>query len=460
MKLISTNPSDNYSYIGEVEVSELTEIQEKVVLARKAQGEWWVLGMKQRIEFLQKIYDALYQRRREISEIACKEMGFPITQQEMFDLGDGFSYFKWYLENAERILSPEVTFEDDKEIHRVYFEPYGVTAIIQPWNYPFCQWSWSVVPNLLAGNTVVFKHSEEVPLTGKLIEEIVNSTALPKGVFNEVYGDGKIGEMLTDQEIDLISFTGSPRVGQLIYTKAAKKFIKAVLELGGSAPGVIFEDAEIDLAVNHIFGVRFTNNGQACDGLKRLIVHESKFDEVVEKLKKLLESKVIGNPLDTRTDFGPLVAKRQQELLINQVEDAKVKGAKVICGGEVPLDLKGAYFQPTILTDVSTEMRVWQEEVFEPVLPIVPFTTEEEAIKLANDTQYGLGSYLYTKNTERIEKVSRQIKAGMVSVNGANYVYPFNPFGGYKKSGLGREHGKYGLQELCQIKVVSAPRRR
>jgi len=454
-KLISTNPANNYSVIGDVKVSSESEIKKKVALARKALKGWRGIGVEGRVKLLQKVYDALYRKRKEISTLACKEMGFPISQQEMFDLGDGFGYFEWYLKNAKKHLTPEITFENKSEIHRVYFEPVGVAAVIQPWNFPFCQWSWAVVPNLVVGNTVIFKHSEEVPLTGKLIEDIIASCKLPKGVFSEVYGDGKVGEILTDQDIDLIAFTGSCGAGQSIYKKSAKKFIKVLLELGGSAPGIVFEDVDVDSVVEHVYGVRFTNNGQACDGLKRLIVHEKKFDEVVDKLRRTLETKTIGNPLDSKTDFGPLVAKRQQDLIISQVKDAKSKGAKLVIGGKIPDKLKGAFYEPTILTNISTKMRVWKEEVFGPVLPVISFKTEDEAIRLANDTQYGLGSYVYTKDLKRADRVGSKIKAGMVSVNGTNYVCPFNPFGGYKKSGIGREHGKYGFSDLCQIKVVA-----
>jgi len=376
----------------------------------------------------------------------------------MFDMGDGLSYFEWYLKNAEKLLSPDVTFEDKNEIHKVYFEPYGVAAVIQPWNFPFCQWSWAVVPNLVAGNTVVFKHSEECPLTGKLIEDIITSTNLPDGVFCEVYGDGKVGETLFKQDIDLIVFTGSVKVGKKVYSIAAKKFIKVVLELGGSAPGIVFADADIDEAIEHIFALRFTNCGQACDGLKRLIVHERLFDRVVKKLAEMIKGKTIGDPLDEGTDFGPLVAKRQQRLVASQVNDSKLKGAKVVVGGNIPVDLRGAYFEPTLLTNIKKAMRVWKEEVFGPVLPVISFKSEEEAIELANDTEFGLGGYVYSKNLKRAERVAKALQTGMVSVNGVNYVVPWNPFGGYKHSGLGREHGRFGLHDVSQIKVVVLPK--
>jgi acyl-CoA reductase-like NAD-dependent aldehyde dehydrogenase len=254
-------------------------------------------------------------------------------------------------------------------------------------------------------------------------------------------------------------FTGSTNTGQKLYKIAAEKFIPILLELGGSAPGIVFDDADIDNAVEAIYWQRYANCGQACDGLKRLIVHETVFDKVVGKLKERLEESVVGDPTNKKTDFGPLAAKRQLNLLESQVKDAVGQGAEVIVGGNRPKKLKGFYYEPTILTNVKTKMKVWQEEVFGPVLPIVSFKSEEQAVSYANDTQYGLGSYVYTKDKKKAERVASRLEAGMVSVNGTNYVLPVNPFGGYKKSGLGREHGKWGLRELCQIKVIASDKK-
>lgn len=231
---------------------------------------------------------------------------------------------------------------------------------------------------MIVGNPVVFKHSEECVLTGKLIDDIVKSCGLPEGVFSEVYGDGGVGEILLNQDIDLVAFTGSTKTGKLIYELAGKKFIRALLEMGGSAPGVVFGDVNVDEVVQFVFSQRFMNNGQCCDGLKRLIVHKSLFNKVVQKLKEILESKTIGDASDSY-DFGPLSAKRQLNLLVSQVSDATNKGAKVITGGKLPKDLQGAYYLPTILTDIKSDMRVWKEEVFGPVLPVISFETEEEA---------------------------------------------------------------------------------
>ena len=254
----------------------------------------------------------------------------------------------------------------------------------------------------------------------------------------------------------MIAFTGSTKTGKYLYELAGKKFIKAVMELGGSAPGVIFEDADLDLAVGNVCFNRLLNQGQCCDGLKRLIVHEDVFDEVVKKVASTFSAKKIGNAEDKQTEVGPLVAKRQLDLLVSQVEDAKTKGAKVITGGNsLEEKLGGAFFEPTVLTDITNDMRVWKEEVFGPVLPIVKFKTEQEAIKLANETAYGLGSYVFTKDKERAGRVSQAIESGMVGINGTNYIMPFDPFGGYKNSGFGREHGRYGFHEVTQIKIIA-----
>lgn len=457
-KIQSVNPSDR-SVVGSVRVSSKDEIKRAVKLANDAKRDWKEMGVKKRVQLMKKVYSVLNKNKDKIAKSDTNEMGFPITQCYDFNLGDAFNYFKWYLDNAEKYLAPEVTYKTEKEIHRVHYEPHGTVAVIQPWNFPLCQWSWSVVPSLIAGNTVVYKPSEEVPISARLLENIISEVSLPKGVLSFVYGGGEVGEYLVNQDIDLIVFTGSTNTGQKLYKIAAEKFIPILLELGGSAPGIVFDDADIDDAVEAIYWQRYANCGQACDGLKRLIVHKDVFDEVVDKLRKKLEGSVVGDPTKKETDFGPLAAKRQLELLESQVKDAVNQGAEVVTGGKRPKDLKGFYYEPTILTNVKTKMRVWQEEIFGPVLPVVSFKTEEQAVSFANDTQYGLGSYVYTTDKKRAERVAGRVEAGMVSVNGTNYVLPMNPFGGYKKSGLGREHGKWGLRELCQIKVIASNRK-
>jgi len=452
-KLKSINPSD-YSEYGELEVTTPEEVANIVAKAKGAQEKWEDIGLSERVKLIRAAFAEIGDRKEELIKLEAQEMGMPIADAD-FDFDGTMDYANWYLDNAEKYLSPEVTFENDSEIHKVFYEPVGTAAVIVPWNFPFANVVWGATQDLIAGNTVVLKHSEECPFSGKFIEEILNKH-LPDGVFNEVYGDGTVGSELMKQPIDMVSFTGSTKIGEMLYEQAGKKFIRAVMELGGSAPAVVFEDADLSASAENVCMMRLFNAGQCCDGLKRLIVHESKFDEVVEKITANFAEKKIGAAGDKNTEIGPLVAKRQLDLLIEQVEDAKAKGAKVHTGGNsLEEKLGGAFFEPTVLSGVTKDMRVWNEEVFGPVLPIMTFSSEEEAIELANDTSYGLGSYLYTSGGARADRVASALKTGMVSVNGTNYIMPFNPFGGYKKSGLGREHGKFGFHEVTQVKVVA-----
>lgn len=452
-KIQSVNPS-NYQVLGTIDVSTNQEVGDKVKLAKNAQKKWAEFGVNGRVALLKKAFEEIKSKKEELALLESREMGMTINEA-LYDFDSALAYADWYFENAETCLKPETTFEDDKEIHQVFHEPIGVVAVIVPWNFPFANFIWGALQGLIAGNTIVLKHSEECPLSGKFIEDIL-SKHLPEGVFNEVYGAGDVGNVLVNQDIDMIAFTGSTKTGKHLYGLAGKKFIKAVMELGGSAPGIIFEDADLDLSINNVCSNRLYNQGQCCDGLKRLIVHESIFDKVVEKATAIFSAKKIGNAEDKETEIGPLVAKRQLDLLISQVEDAKVKGAKIVTGGNsLEEKLGGAFYEPTVITEVTSNMRVWNEEVFGPVLPIVKFKTEQEAIELANQTNYGLGSYIFTEDKEKADRVAKQIETGMVSINGANYIMPFNPFGGYKNSGFGREHGRYGFDEVTQIKIIA-----
>lgn len=453
-KLISTNPSNNYEVLGEVIISSDAEIQEKVALANRAKISWKELGVHKRVELFRPICDAFEARSQEIAELITKEMGKPIRESKR-EVAGFIQEFQWLMENAEKAIADEITFEDEKSVHKIVYEPWGVVVAISPWNYPFGMAVTALIPNLLVGNTVVFKISEECPLMGKLIEEIMMAYDLPEGVFSEIYGAGDVGQKLAESEVDFIWFTGSTKVGQLLYKIAADKFIPVMLEMGGSSPCIVFDDVDIEAVVEAVYPERYGNCGQVCDAVKRLIVHESIVDQVVEGLKKIIEIKKQGDPIDSDTDLGPLVAKRQLDLVQDQVDDAVKKGANVVCGGKIPEELKGAFYEPTLLSNVTKDMRVWTEEVFGPVLPVISFTTEEEAVELANDTPYGLGSRVFSKDRERAERCAVRIEAGTVELNYVSRWLSCNPFGGYKASGMGRGYGVVGLRQLCQMKVVS-----
>ena len=380
-KLVSINPSNN-QLLGEINSSTLSDIQSKVKLAHESKDNWREIGVVERVKMLRNAFEEFKQRKQEIILLESMEMGAPINESECNFKGS-INYANWFFDNAEKYLSPEITFETANQIHTVYHEPIGVAAVIIPWNFPFGNFIWNSLQSLIAGNTIILKHSEECPLSGKLIEDILTKH-LPKGVFNEVYGDGEIGSALVEQNINLISFTGSSDVGKILYQKAGNKFIKSVMELGGSAPGIIFADANCDLAIEKICDLRLFNAGQCCDGLKRLLVHESLFDKISHKISTIFSGKIVGEATDKKTEIGPLVSKKQLDALISQVNDAIAKGAKVITGGKsLEKELGGHFFMPTVLTQVTSNMQVWMEEVFGPVLPIISFKTEEEAIQLS-----------------------------------------------------------------------------
>jgi succinate-semialdehyde dehydrogenase/glutarate-semialdehyde dehydrogenase len=456
MKLISTNPSRGFAVIGEVESSTEQEVYTVVAKAVAAQPAWSELSIIRRKQAVQSFVDIAERRAEELSHIIAEETGRPVMGARL-DVAKGISCFRDYLMMAEEHLAPKVTFETSTELHRVHREPWGVIATICPWNFPMTNVAWQCGQALLAGNGVVYKNSEENPLFAKLLEEIISESSIPESVFSIVYGDGQVGEWLARADINRLSFTGSFPVGRKLTQIAAEQFIPITTELGGSNPYIVFEGVELtDDLINNIYGRRFLHSGQFCTSVKRLIVHESLFDKLLNKLAEVTANKKIGDALDETTELGPLVAKRQLEKLEAQVQDAVEKGAKVVVGAKCPDGLKGAYYEPTILTNITSAMRVWREETFGPVLPIVSFKTEAEAITLANDTEYGLSAYISTKDKEQFARVARQLHVGMIAENQIiNLLAAFNPFGGYKHSGMGRENGSYGFDEVTQVKVVS-----
>ena len=455
--LKSLNPARNFEVIGEVPMSSADDVHAKVMAARKASPAWKNLGVKGRLGYLTKLRDQFVTNKQKLAELMTAEMGMPMTQT-LFTVDRAVMYMSWSLENAEKYLTPEITFEDDKEIHEIMFEPYGVAACISPWNFPASNFVWACFQSLCVGNTVVFKNSEDVQLFAQEIEKMAKAAAFPEGVFNVIYGDGNVAQMMINDDINTISFTGSTRVGEILYKQSAEKFIPLVLELGGSDPGLVFADADLDKVIPAIYAGRYTNCGQVCQSMKRVVVHESRFEELVQKLAAFLKTKKVGDPTLMDTDVGPLVSQKQLDTLLAQMKDAVDKGAKIICGGKQPGGLQGAYYEPTILTHVTPDMKVWHEEVFGPVLPIVTFNTYEDGIAKANDTIYGLSSNLFTEDKETIRRATSDLEAGTVRVNGINAGRPSNIFGGYKRSGIGRENGHYGFHDMAQKKQVSRPK--
>lgn len=454
MKLASTNPSRNYEVIGEVEVSTEQDVKDAVARARAAQPAWAALNQDKRNQAVQSFMDVCKANSEEIAVTMSQEMGKPIKQSRS-QIEEAFNYFRDYMKMAERVLAPKVVFENETERHHLIREPLGVVVAITPWNFPFLNIPWQLGQALLAGNAIIYKPSEEIVLFGVLIARLVAESEIPDDVFITILGDGKVGEILVKQPVDAILFTGSSRTGQKITELAAQHSTRVLTEMGGSAPGIVFEDADVPAIIETLYALRFDNTGQYCDGLKRLIVHKSKLDEVLNELKRVNDSKKVGDAMDESTNIGPLVAKRQLDVLKDQVQDVLDKGARVVFGAKEPDGLKGAYYEPTVLSDISPNMRVWKEEVFGPVLPVVTFQAEDEAIKLANDTPYGLGAFVFTTNTERYLRVAKRLQSGIVAHNNALYFSTASPFGGFKASGNSRAGGEEGFIEVTQTKLIS-----
>ena len=367
--LQSVNPA-NLHVIGEVAYSSHDDIVKKIKLAHQAKKIWKDFGIKKRIAILTPLIEAFKAREKDIISLTTREMGKIITESRN-DFKTDFAYFEAFLREGPQYIEDEITFSQGKAVHRIIYEPRGVVACIVPWNFPLSNFIWAVIPNLVVGNTIVIKHSEECPLLGRLFEEIMLSLPnLPEGVFAAIHGDSETGAILAAQDIDMIWFIGSSAVGRKLFELAGKKQIKTILEMGGSNPAILFDDVDVDALIPAIYHGRFLNCGQVCDASKRLIVHQSIHDEVIQKLSQHIQHIKIGNPENETTELGPLVAMRQLNLLESQMQDAISRGATVITGGKRPENLPGAYYLPTLVSNVKREMRIWKEEVFGPVLPL------------------------------------------------------------------------------------------
>lgn len=452
--VVSLNPATG-DIVGETTMSTKVDVAKAVEKAKKAFPEWKRTPVNKRTDYFRKFHQLLVKHKEELATLTTKEMGKPVKQaRDEVDWELGF--INWYIDNAETALAGQILKETTQAIYKISYEPWGVCASIAPWNFPVSMASSGICQQVLVGNCVIFKPSEYTTLTQKRFIDLLNETGIPKGVVQGVYGDGEVGKMLVAADIDLVWFTGSTVVGQEIYAKCGRKFIKGIMEMGGSSPGIVFTDCDLETTLEQLYWARFLCNGQVCSAIKRLFVEKSLLRTVVDRLKERLINTRVGDPL-TDVDFGPLVAKEQLDLLIAQVDDAKTQGATVEIGGNQPVGEKfnkGNYYLPTILTNVTHDMRVYQEETFGPVLAILPFETEEEAIELANDTPYGLSAEIYTTDLKKADRVARELQSGMIGINTDSLYWPWCPIGGYNKSGMGREYGIEGFRELAQIKYI------
>ena len=451
-KIISRNPAINYEVVGEVLASSPEFINEAIRLSNTVKTNWANIGVEHRIELLKPLIKKLEENKHELSITLMSELGKPITQARE-EVDDAIEETKYFIDNGIKFLEDELFEETQSYNSLIVREPYGVAAVIAPWNYPLEVSMWGVVPNLLCGNTVIYKPSEETPLLGQKLADIIKQLDIPKGVFEIIQGDKEEGNTLVNGDINLLYFIGSSGVGKRLYEIAGQKFIKSYMSLGGNSPTILFDDIEVtEKLINSIVAGRFTNCGQICSAIKRLYVQEGIYDEIVDKVVEKVKGLKMGLPSDETTQLTCLANKKQFETVQEQVSDSIRLGAKVECGAEINRNFNGAYYQPTVLTNVNEKMKVIYEEVFGPVLPIVKFKTEDEAVSMANDSEYGLSAQVYSKDTKRVIRVGKAVSAGRISLNFPKPSGIHCATGGYKLSGHGRQHGKWSFHEFTQIK--------
>jgi aldehyde dehydrogenase (NAD+) len=431
------------------------DVNAAVIAAKKAFETWGFASKEDRIKLLEKLYEIYKKRWNDISDAITLEMGAPKDFSSKLQTGTGASHIKSfirYLKNFEF----ERPLGEHAPNQRILYEPKGVCALITPWNWPMNQVCLKVIPALAAGCTMVLKPSELAPLSSMILAEIIDEAKFPSGVFNLVNGDGAItGDALTSHpDVNMISFTGSTRAGALISKNAAQDFKRVSLELGGKGANIIFKDADPE-AIERGALRCFRNSGQSCNAPTRMLVESSMYNEAVERLKKYANEFKVDDPNKEGDHIGPVISETQYNKIQNLIQKGIDEGAKLVAGGTgKPNGLdKGYYVKPTVFADVNNNMEIAKTEIFGPVLSVMPFKTEEEAISIANDTPYGLTNYIQTQDPEKVKRVARKLRSGMVDVNGAGIAVDA-PFGGYKHSGIGREAGQEGLTEFLEVKSV------
>jgi betaine-aldehyde dehydrogenase len=428
------------------------DVNAAVAAAKAAFGKWSTTTAEERARYLQLISDRLSMRKDEIAAVIAAEVGMPLPLATAVQAGMPAAVMGSYAK-----MLGEFKFEEQIGNAVIAKEPVGVVGCITPWNFPLHQVVCKVAPALAAGCAIVLKPSEVAPLTAFILAEICDDVGLPAGVFNLVTGYGQVvGEELASHHgVDMISFTGSTRAGKRVSELAANTIKRVSLELGGKSANIILDDADFEKAVKSGVGNCYFNSGQTCSALTRMLAPRSRYDEAVEIAKKAAEGFTVGDPREGKAKLGPLVSATQRERVVNYIKKGIEEGAKLVTGGpEMPEGVtKGYFVRPTVFADVDNKMTIAQEEIFGPVLSIIPYDDEDDAVRIANDTIYGLAGGVWSGDPERAKRVARRLRAGQIEINGGKF-NPMAPFGGYKQSGNGRELGKYGLEEYLEVKAM------
>jgi len=438
-----------------ISLGDANDVNAAVNAAKNAFDSWSFTTKEKKIELLEKLYAVYKKRWAEIADAITLEMGAPKDFSSQLQTGTGASHIKSFTRylkefNFEKVLG------DHAKNQKILYEPKGVCALITPWNWPMNQVCLKVIPALAAGCTMILKPSELAPLSSMILAEMIDEVKFPEGVFNLVNGDGATtGNALTSHpDVNMISFTGSTRAGALISQNAAKDFKRISLELGGKGANIIFKDADPE-AVERGALRCFRNSGQSCNAPTRMLVEKSIYSETVERVKKFANEMKVDVAAKEGDHIGPVISETQFNKIQTLIQKGIEEGAKLVAGGPGKPDGldKGYFVKPTAFADVNNQMEIARTEIFGPVLSIIPFETEEEAISIANDTPYGLTNYIQTQDQQKANRVARKLRSGMVDVNGAGIAVDA-PFGGYKHSGIGREAGALGLEEFLEVKTV------
>jgi succinate-semialdehyde dehydrogenase/glutarate-semialdehyde dehydrogenase len=449
---------------GEVEAQvqngTVEHVRAAIDAAHRAFATWSATTARERGNLLHKVAAAMRKERERLAELVTRQMGKPL-KEAIGEVAYATEFVSWYAEEAKRIYGETIPAPDPRQRLLVLRQPVGVVGAITPWNYPISMVARKVAPALAAGCTVVLKPAEQTPLDALAMAEIFQACGLPAGVLNVVTAKdpAAIGnELLTNPKVRKITFTGSTEVGKLLMRGSADQLKRVSLELGGHAPFIVFDDADVELAVKAAAIAKYGNAGQACVAANRIYVQRSVHDQFVQAFAARVSKLKVGNGLAEDTRIGPLVDEPSLTKVLRQIEDARAKGATVHVGGSRLVEgdyAKGYFVAPTVLSGVSGDMLICQEETFGPVAAIIPFDTEEEVLRLANATRYGLAAYAYTRDLARAIRVYEGLEFGLVGINNIDPGVAQAPFGGWKESGLGREGGKYGLEGFLETKVVA-----
>ncbi|MCW9714640.1 NAD-dependent succinate-semialdehyde dehydrogenase [Avibacterium sp. 21-594] len=433
----------------------VAETEQAIFAAEQAQKKWKQVLPKERANILTRWYELVLQHQEELAQIISLEQGKPITESRG-EVLYGASFIQWFAEEAKRIQGDMLP--SDKSNHRLMAmkQPVGVVAAITPWNFPNAMITRKAAPALAAGCAVVLKPAPETPLSALALAELASQAGLPKGLLNVIPTTQAVdvGKVLTESPIiRKLTFTGSTKVGKLLMAQSASTVKKLSLELGGNAPALVFDDADLDSAVEGVFASKFRNAGQTCICTNRIYVQAGIYEAFVQKFCEKVQQIKLGEANQPNVTMGPLIRQSAVEKVQRHIDDALQKGAKLVLGGK-PADLGGTFFQPTVLTDVNQTMLVAKEETFAPLAPIFKFETEEQAIAMANDTEFGLAAYFFTQNINRIWRVAEALEYGIVGINEGLVTNEFAPFGGVKESGIGREGSHYGIDEFLELKYL------